>query len=102
VVNVEAGQMKTPRMARSGVTPHRVGFFFVYGDAVHGAYTRAQVAANAVFYGHVEAIVAVFGNGKSLVGVRNRDGSAALLVKGPRLEGQPRAVPQAPPRMPDR
>jgi len=102
MVNVKTGQMKTPRMARSGVTPHRVGFFFVYGDAVYRANTRAQVAANAVFYGDMEAIVAVFGNRKSLVRVRNRDGSPVLAVKGPSLKRYPWTVPQTSPRMPDR
>jgi len=74
----------------------------VYGDAVYGANTRAQVAANAVFYGEMEAIVAVFRNGESLVGIGNRDGASGLGVKGPSLERQSGTVPQAPPRMPDR
>lgn len=46
--------------------------------------------------------MSVFGHGKLLVGVSDRDGSSFFLTEGPRLRDKAGAAPQALPRMPDR
>lgn len=73
MINVKTGNVKLFGMAACCEAKRGFGFLLFDSDAAYGANAGALIAANAVFGIKVEAIVAVFREGKGLMRVRQGD-----------------------------
>lgn len=100
MVNIKPRQRKPLRRPIRSVAQYGGGFDFFYCDAVYRADTSAQIAANAVLYLYMQAIVSIFGEGELGMGIVNRNGPTFRVGESLWLRNYPRSPTPASPRMP--